>query len=41
MERLMFKIEPDVMERTGRRGKQQGQLDLVDPKGNSKYYFLF
>ena len=37
----MFKTEPDVMERPVRRGKQQGKLDLVDPKGNSKFYFLF
>ena len=41
MEHLMFKTEPDVMERPARRGKQQGKLDLVDPEGNSKFYFLF
>ena len=33
----MLKTEPDVMERTGRKGK----LDLVDKDGNSKFYFLF
>ena len=41
MEHLMFKTEPDLMERTGRRGKQQGKLDLVDQHGNSKFYFIF
>ena len=37
----MFKTEPDLMERSGRRGKQQGKVDLVDQDGNSKFYFLF
>ena len=33
----MFKTEPDLMERSGRRGKQQGKVDLVDQDGNSKF----